>query len=226
MEEWKSIPGYEGLYEASTHGRIRSLPRIIKTGSGGQHLRDGAVLHRTVGGSGYATIGLSKDGKVHTTTIHKIVMLTFMGPKPKNHVICHGDGDRWNNRLGNLRYATNEENAYDRIRHGTAALGSRNRSSKLTEELVAEIKSLHKKNELSRSEIAAKFGVAITTIRGIVTGRTWRHVHGAVPEPVNYGPPLFFGSESRFSKRLIPAANERPAPSTLEGYLRWYAENG
>lgn len=99
IEIWKSIPGYEGLYEASDMGNFRSIKNgIIK------------ILKPRFFWTGYVSIQLSKNSKHKTFTGHKLVWLAFNGEIPDNYVIDHIDMNKSNNNLSNLRLLTNREN--------------------------------------------------------------------------------------------------------------------
>jgi hypothetical protein len=114
--EWRPIPGWEGFYEASDHGDVRSLPRRDRLGrkAGGQ------LLAKTERG-GYLQVSLRRktEGERACMTVHKAVMLAFAGPRPSGHDIRHLDGNPLNNRRANLAYGTRRENNLDAVRHGT-----------------------------------------------------------------------------------------------------------
>lgn len=103
QEIWKSIEGYEGLYEVSNYGRIRSyhnnkhglreIPKII------------IGLDST-----YKTIALSKDGKKESRTIHSLVAETFLDNPNQLKEVNHKDGNKWNNRVDNLEWITHADN--------------------------------------------------------------------------------------------------------------------
>lgn len=120
-ERWAPIPGWEGLYEVSDHGRVRSLPRVVKSNdAGGTRWWNGRVRKPTLYNNGYYYVALTGRGRRERFAIHRLVLLAFAGPCPPSHEALHGDGDRGNNRLSNLRWGTSKENAADRDRHGTA----------------------------------------------------------------------------------------------------------
>lgn len=106
-EEWKPIIGFEGLYEVSSLGRIKSLPRNTTHG--------GIMKPHINGRNGYAYVHLSKDGKSAPKRVHKLVMMAF-DPRPtgpyydKNFTINHIDGNKTNNKLSNLEWCTQSEN--------------------------------------------------------------------------------------------------------------------
>lgn len=85
---------------------------------------------------------------------------------------CHRNGDQIDNRLENLRWGTPQENADDRIRHGTQARGEDSAQAKLTEADVLEIRA----SALSQSALAARFGVCQSRISLIRSGRSWKHM--------------------------------------------------
>ena len=106
-EEWKPVVGYEGLYEVSSLGRVKSLPR---------NTTHGGIMKPYINGrNGYAYIRLTKDGKPTQRRVHKLVMMAF-DPRPtgnyydKNFTINHIDGDKTNNNLSNLEWCTQSEN--------------------------------------------------------------------------------------------------------------------
>lgn len=119
-EKWVPIPGYEGSYEVSDLGRVRSLDRIItfqwsRVKSGvGQRLARGRILKK-VYRKGYPFVDL---GSRNFKAVHQLVMLAFVGPCPDGMQVRHDDGDRDNCRLENLLYGTQSDNEQDKIRHG------------------------------------------------------------------------------------------------------------
>ena len=120
-EHWLPIPGYEGLYEVSDQGRVKSLDRMRPFQDGYRPIR-GRVLKpwQPKAGSrlGYWSVLLSRDGAVKHRAIHSLVAEAFIGPRPEGMHVCHDDGDLHNNRVENLRYDTPSENSRDVVRHG------------------------------------------------------------------------------------------------------------
>lgn len=118
-EVWKPIPGWEQYYEASTHGRIRSLDRFTIRSNGRPYRRKGRILkpwahHRT----GYLSVGLYIDTKSKRFLVHRLVLTTFVGEPPAGTECCHNNGNRADNRLENLRWDTKKANAQDTLKHG------------------------------------------------------------------------------------------------------------
>lgn len=121
-EIWKPIPCYEGSYEASDHGRIRSLDRTIIERSGRSRRLSGRVLIQSEDHKGYLMVTLN----LRTKRVHRMVLATFEGDQPEMQV-RHLDGDPQNNHLSNLAYGTPAENMQDCLDHGTHGQASKTR---------------------------------------------------------------------------------------------------
>ncbi len=111
QEIWKPVVGYEGIYEVSSEGRVWSLNRYVDDVMRGKAFIKCRYMKRSVNRSGYLEVRLSKLSKTESPTVHKIVMLSFVGVRPHDLVVNHIDGDRANNRLDNLEYVTHRENS-------------------------------------------------------------------------------------------------------------------
>ena len=177
-EEWRPVVGYEGRYEISDRGRIKSLIRGGKISLGGRDSSKGDTRIRS---------GLSSGGSRRYFYIHTMVLTAFFGPKPDGHECAHWDGDPTNNHISNLRWATHKENADDAKRHGTLASGSRNGMNttpdsrpngtrngraKLTAQDVLRLREMRDEG-LSYTEMGLAFGVHRTTIRRAINGERW-----------------------------------------------------
>lgn len=111
-EIWKPVVGYEGLYEVSNLGRVRSLDRYAKQPKGGLRLIKGRILNQYINRCGYLFVSLSKNGKVKKITIHRLVAQAFI-PNPDNlPEVNHKDECKTNNRADNLEYCTRKYNLY------------------------------------------------------------------------------------------------------------------
>lgn len=117
-EHWRPVVGYEGLYEVSDRGSVRSLKRTIIRSDGRPRTCPGVVLKPAVRPDGHIQVNLSRGGEYRTRRVHQLVMEAFAGPRPDGMEVCHNDGDPTNNHLFNLRYDTQSENARDVVRHG------------------------------------------------------------------------------------------------------------
>lgn len=161
--EWRVVPGFPD-YDVSNDGRVRSRRR-----GGARILQPGVVRH------GYLQVQLfCETGKRVYFSVHHLVLLAFVGPRPAGMEVCHNNGKPNDNRIENLRWDTRSNNHADKIKHGTAQRGSRNPGAKLTFESVNLIRS--KRAAGIRIRVLSKeFGVCPTTIDNICHGRTWHH---------------------------------------------------
>lgn len=115
MSEWRPIPGYEGSYEVSDLGEVRSLDRLTDRGRNWR----GRVMSPAPMPSGYQIVTLWRDGKQRTALVHRLVLEAFVGPPAPGQEVRHYDGNPANNALENLAWGTHAENEADKIAHGT-----------------------------------------------------------------------------------------------------------
>ncbi len=171
-ELWLDIPGYENFYQVSDLGKVRSLDRFDDEGK----RCNGKLMSASDNGTGYLQITLSKHGICKKYTVHRLVMLAFVGQRPDGCNINHVDGNKHNNRLSNLEYLSCGENS----RHAVVVLkrkfgvrGEKSGMAKLTEDKVREIRRLYATGNYTHRKLAGMFAVGKTTIYSIVAGRSW-----------------------------------------------------
>lgn len=131
-ERWLPVVGYEGYYEVSDQGRIRSLPRLIVRRNGSRLNYRGKTLNPYISPKdGYLRTPLSVQG-VHTAPllVHRLIAEAFLGPCPEGQEVRHLDGNPANNVLTNLTYGTHAENSADMLRHGTHHWSNKTRCPK------------------------------------------------------------------------------------------------
>ena len=116
-ELWKPVVGYEGLYEVSSEGQVRSLSREVKYSNGSTHRHLGRMLKLTTL-HGYPSVCLAKNGTRKTSYVHLLVLEAFVGARPASMEGCHNDDVPTNNSLSNLRWDSPSENRRDIIRNG------------------------------------------------------------------------------------------------------------
>ena len=124
---WEPVQGYEGLYEVSEHGVIRSCARYIKTNIRHVDTRliEGRFLKQNTKSNGYKTVDLCKEGKVKTMLVHRIVATAFC-PNPKGHrFVNHIDSNRANNDSCNLEWVSSSENRMHGIEYGNVKFNER-----------------------------------------------------------------------------------------------------
>lgn len=134
---------------------------------------------------GYLRVSICRQSRY----VHQLVCEAFHGPRPSpRHHAAHSDGVRTHNAPDNLRWATPQENADDRIAHGNSGRGEQHAQSLLTED---EVKAIRKTYAASmgaryvrrgtRERLASQFGVSIGAIKDIIAGRSWKHTLIDVP---------------------------------------------
>lgn len=177
-EVWASVAGYEGIYEVSDLGRVRSLK------FGRVTILNPAIPYNL---GEYAAVSLHKDGKRVRRSVHRMVADGFLGPRPSpQHQVRHLDGDHGHNRAVNLAWGTVQDNADDRKRHGRAPRGAahpmygrpisgeENGCAKLTDEAVREIR--RQAGTVAQRRLAREYGVSQATVWKVIKGRSWDHV--------------------------------------------------
>lgn len=165
---YKSIPGYEGLYEVSDSGEIRSIERKCRMARGIRSVSS-KILKHLYDKDGYPMVSLAKDGKQKLWRIHRLVLLAFVGPLPEGKESRHLDDVKINNNLSNLCYGTQLENWEDRKRNGNGINGYNNPNAKLTPDQILKIKALH--GEISFAEIGRRFSISDTHAGTICKGK-------------------------------------------------------
>lgn len=175
-ETWKDIPGCEGIYQISDQGRVLSVDRFVIGGKGKKQHVPERILVQMNDSDGYKVVSIRFcNGMRKLMKVHRLVLLAFVG---KSDLLCrHGDGVKTNNRLTNLQYGTEQENADDRLAHGSkvGANGEGNGAAKLTESIVSVIRDFIATG-LSCAKIGLRFGVCAQTIRNIKIRKTWSHI--------------------------------------------------
>ena len=174
-EQWRAVPGYEGFYEVSDHGRVRSLDRTIVTKAGVSKTLNGKVLKQTMGKRGYVSIMMSRNNGTRRRETQGLVAEAFLGPRPEGYDVCHNDGNPSNNHVDNLRYDTRAGNMADRVQHGTHARGDRCYNAKLSWPQVREIRTSYATGCVTQQELADYYNVSRRTISGVVRNESWTH---------------------------------------------------
>ena len=125
-EIWKDIPGYEGYYQVSSLGRVKSLERVVGHTRHGEYTLKGKIRKLSLNTQGYLIVRLSNGGIVKTIKVHKLVAMAFLNHEPCGYkeVVDHIDNNTQNNRLDNLQLITNRENtSKDRSGYSSSYIG-------------------------------------------------------------------------------------------------------
>ena len=183
-ETWKDIPGYEGIYQASNLGKVRSLDRFenFDNRAGNKisiRRRKGRVLKHMIR-KGYCSVWIRKNGSSTTKGCHHLVALAFLGVPPHkvgNHLggyqVNHKDCNKQNNRVENLEWVTREENIKHGQKHNLFAHGENVKHAKLTEKDVLEILE----SQLNTVQLGKMYGVSNVMVGLIKRKKAWRYLH-------------------------------------------------
>ena len=167
-EQWRDVGGYEGLYQVSDRGQVRSLhPQ--------NPLR---ILRLDKNPFGYLRARLCRNGTAWHIVAHRLVAEAFLGPCPDGYEANHKNGDPSDNRVGNLEWTSHSEN----VKHSYRVLGAEPRRgenhalSKLTAQDVREIRRLYATHDHTLAELGERFGVSFSCISCIVNRKSWKHI--------------------------------------------------
>jgi hypothetical protein len=170
-EIWKPVVGYEGLYEVSNLGNVRSVDKVDRQGQ----KKHGRVRKLLLNQVGYLYVGISVENKKANLTVHRLVARAFI-PNPDNKPqVNHIDGNKTNNIVSNLEWVTVAENTQHAY---TTKLnkykGENSHLAKLTEKQVIEIYDRLQNGEY-QYRLAEEYGVNKTTISNIYCQKSWWH---------------------------------------------------
>lgn len=178
-EVWKDIEEFEGYYQISNIGEVKSLERIVKNGLNSTRIVKERILKQTMGTNGYLSVGLHKHQKCKKYEIHRLVAIAFISNPDNKSQVNHKDGIKTNNFDFNFEWVTHKENADHAVLNNLVNnKGSNHGNAKLVEEDIVEIRELYKSK--SQRAIAEMYNVNRATIGLIVTFKTWKHVGGLI----------------------------------------------
>lgn len=165
-EKWLPVKEYEGEYEISNFGRVKSLTRVVSNGRGGVLHVEGRILNFSPNSNGYLYARFRTERK--KKYIHHLVAEHFIGERPAGAHIDHIDGNRTNNDVANLRYCTPKENI--------SKPGSKNGFAKLTESEVLQIRAKYVWRKYGVGILSKEFNIHPTHVHDIVTRKRWTHI--------------------------------------------------
>jgi hypothetical protein len=176
-EIWKDIPGYEGLYQVSNLGNVKSCSRIRK---GGRYncvrTYKEKQLKNIKNPYGYIYVQLYGENHTKKYFTHRLVALAFVLNPEKKPSVNHINGIKHDNRVENLEWVTHSENTIHAFKTNLIKIkhGEDSNNSKLTEKQVLEIREY--KGIISQSKLGKIYGVGQDTICRIMTRRNWKHI--------------------------------------------------
>ena len=157
-ERWETVAGYEGLYEASDAGRIRSLVMSIP---GGVKVREKPLILRPkVKRNGYLEVGLNNNKIKTMQYVHRVVLVAFTGCAPQGMEAGHIDGDKENCALDNLCWLSKGANARMAMLYGNTSRGEAHYNAKLNEDAVQKIRAEYDKRKVTHKMLAEKYHVS------------------------------------------------------------------
>jgi hypothetical protein len=173
-EMWKDIKGFEGLYQVSNFGRVKSLPKEWVCGrNGGIGKHNGMILKIQIDKeTGYIRVTLTKKNIRKHISIHRLVGIHFITNPNNKPVINHINGIKLDNRIENLEWVSHAENNQHAFYIGLNRKGEEHSSSKLTEKEVLEIRS----SGLSSCKLAKIYNVSSKCILNIKNNKSWKHI--------------------------------------------------
>lgn len=173
-EVWKAVNGYEGFYEVSNQGNIRSLDRFVDNGNGG-HIRKGQSMKPSVNAVGYRTVTLRINGGGLKKQLSRLVAAAFIENPENKKEVNHISGIKTQDNVENLEWVTPSENLEHAKRTGlNHNYGDAHHWSILTEEQVKEIRSRYIPHKVKGNQLAKEYGVSRQAIYDIVHNRNWK----------------------------------------------------
>ena len=177
QELWRPVVGWEGLYEVSNLGRVRSVDHFVYTRNKWNTFRKlhrGRVLRAKIDRYGYSQVRLSGGDRQTFSwrAVHQLVADAFIGQRPDGQQVRHGPLGKTVNTPSNLCYGTTQQNSEDRIRDGNSGKGVENPNVRLTQDQVVAIYNYPRYRGSGR-ELAARYGVRAAQISKIRKGQSW-----------------------------------------------------
>jgi hypothetical protein len=173
METWKSIPGWEGYYEVSDQGNVRTVTRTVEV-RGSLRRYQSTPLKPQKHTAGYLKYTFWRNGVPTNMFTHFAVMSAFSGPRPEGMQICHCNGNKADNRLENLRWDTPSSNQSDRELHGTGRIGKPKLFRKMNAARASEIRRATELFDLNITQTAKLLSLPRTTVADVLNQRTWK----------------------------------------------------
>lgn len=174
MEIWKNITGYEGMYQVSNLGNVKSLKRKKWNGFDYQEVVEKFLSQKTH--NGYKYVNLCKPKSQKMISVHRLVAIEFIDNPEQKKYVNHKDNNPSNNNSNNLEWCTQAENIQYAVQQGRFNQGILSPRTKFTEKQVLEIRKRIANKEISQNKLAKELGVTQNCISEIVNRLTWKHI--------------------------------------------------
>jgi hypothetical protein len=183
-EVWKDVVGYEGLYQVSNFGNVKSLDREVAPNNRVPYWRKGKICKQSKSNLGYMTVGFTVNGIKVNKYIHRLVAEAFITNMNNYPQVNHIDCDKTNNRMYNLEWCTNSQNHIHASKNGLNKLhlhrvaysGEENGRALLTKEQVLEIKQKYIPYKYSAKKLAKEYNVSKSCITHILNNTSWKEI--------------------------------------------------
>ena len=206
-EVWRDVPGFEGHYQVSNYGNVKSLERNVKHPKIGKMHIKGRILKQSNASKGYKQVCLNLSGKTKIFRVHRLVAMAFIENPEGLETVNHIDGNKGNNHVSNLEWCS----VADNLRHASvnglmdhsSVTGSKNVNSVLDEGKVYKMMTDYFLNDRILKEIAEEYDVSIGTVFQAIKGVTWKSVQKKWRE--DHG----FGDEVTTASGSLPKDNHK-----------------
>lgn len=170
-EKWRDVVGFEGFYEVSSYGRVRSLDREVLCGYGKTRKLKGKILALNPNSKGYPRVGLCKDDKSRFHFVHRLVAAAFVDNPLNLPWINHLNGDKADNRPDNLEWCTPNQNSQHALAQGLYKVGEEHHVSKFTRDQALMVLGALRCG-VRQQIIAEQLGVTPWFVTSIATGKS------------------------------------------------------
>lgn len=182
IEEWRDVEGFEGFYQVSNLGRVRSLDRIVPypnsryvNGVGKREFL-GKILKLNTNKHGYLQVTLRKNGIQTTHKVHQLVAIAFLKKPDFRCVVNHKNSKRDDNQVDNLEWCTQQQNLMHAAEKGAMSrFENSHNNTTITKETVLQIRKLYEGGQKIIT-IANSYNLKHNHVESIVKRRTWRHL--------------------------------------------------
>ena len=175
-EKWKSIKNYEGLYEVSNTGLIKSLAKSWISGKNKvNRKKEESILKSFLSGNGYKTVTLSNN-TYKKYTIHRLVIEHFKINNLNLKEINHIDGNKLNNNIDNLEFCTSSQNKQHAWDNNLRTFSFKNHAkAKLSNEIAEKIRKEYQTGKFTQRDLAKKYDIVVSGINQIIKNKNWKN---------------------------------------------------
>jgi hypothetical protein len=174
--EWKDIRGYEGLYQISNTGLIKSLPKSWISGKNKvTRVKPETILKTCLVGNGYQSVTLSNN-RISKFYVHKLVISHFKDNPLNLKEINHIDGNKLNNQIDNLEYCTSSYNKQHAWDNNLRTFSFKNHAkAKLSNEIAEKIRKEYQTGKFTQRDLAKKYDIVVSGINQIIKNKNWKN---------------------------------------------------